>query len=357
MVGTDPGGKGGIGTVVRGLLDAGLFERFAVTYVATHRHGNRWAKTRAALGGWLEVASLLRSLDAPLVHVQTASRASFWRKSVVCLLARLAGRPYLLHVHGGGFLQFYETESGPLARRCIRSILANAALVIAVSDQWRERLLRICPAATVEVVTNAVALPDGPALQRVQTRDPKLLYLGDLSESKGTYDLVRAFAAVADRFPTLELVCGGTGRRDEVRKLASALKAQDRVSCPGWLDPVSKREALAAAAIFALPSYAEGMPTALLEAMSWGLPVIASSVGGIPQLITHGANGLLIEPGDVEGLAAAISRLMNDRSLRDRLGAAARATIEAGFTLDRTLARLSHIYRRFGIEPGAAGPQ
>jgi glycosyltransferase involved in cell wall biosynthesis len=349
MVGTDLEGMGGVRAVVSGYVDGGLFARYDCVYVPSHRAGNAWVKILTALRAWGRVALLLRKLDAPLVHVQTASRGSFWRKSVVCLLARAAGRPYLIHLHGGGFARFYEDESGPLARLFIRRTLAHAALVIALSEQWRERLLRICPTAKVEVLHNAVALPDAAEARRREDHTRTLLFLGHLLEDKGVYDLVRAFAAVARLLPELQLVLGGIGNIDAVRRLATRLEIQERVSCPGWLGPERKSAALRSSTIFILPSYAEGMPMALLEAMSWGLPVIATPVGGIPQLVEHEVNGLLIAPGDVNGLAAAIQRLLQDPALRERLGSAARTTIEAGFSLDEALAKLSRIYSRFGI--------
>lgn len=356
MVGTDLGGKGGIRAVVQGYLDGGLFERFSGMYIATHRYGSAWTKLTAAVGGWWRVARALHKLDAPLLHVQMASRASFWRKSIACLMARAAGRPYLVHLHGGEFGQFYHDESGPLRRRYIRYVLANAALVIAVSEIWRERLLKICPAAHVEVLTNAVRLPD------IERRRPSLagahaaqtvLFLGDVNHSKGAFDLLRAFARMSPRFPQLRLVFGGVGELAEVRRLAQELGVATRVDCLGWLDAPRRDSAFATATVFALPSYAEGMPMALLEALSWGIPAIATPVGGIPQVVTTERNGLLIAAGDIDGLAAAITRLMNDPAWRERLGSAGRATVAAGFALDATLARLAQIYRRFGLESRA----
>jgi glycosyltransferase involved in cell wall biosynthesis len=349
MVGTDLDGMGGVRAVVRGYLDGGLFERYDCVYVASHRAGNSWVKITTALKAWVRVAVLLRKLDAPLVHVQTASRGSFWRKFVVCLLARAARRPYIVHLHGGGFTRFYESESSPLGRRLIRGTLGHAALVIALSEEWRERVLRICPTARVEVLHNAVAIPDRRGLQRLEGREPTLLFLGHLLRDKGVYDLVRAFGLLAPRFPGLKLVLGGVGDIDAVRQLATQLEIPERVTCPGWLDPEGKTAALASSTVFILPSYAEGMPMALLEAMSWGMPVIATPVGGIPQVVDHGVNGLLVAPGDIEALAAAIRKLLEDRALRERLGAAARATVVGGFSLEEALAKLSAIYDRFGI--------
>lgn len=351
MVGTDLGGTGGIRAVVCGYIDAGLFDRYPGTYVATHRLGSAWTKAGMALRGWWRAAMALATLDAPLVHLQTASRASFWRKSVVCLLARAAGRPYLLHVHGGEFMKFYGQESSRLVQRFIRHTLAHAALVIALSDQWRERLLAIAPTARVEVVPNGVRPPDIQGLRRPVDCRTTLLFVGDLSQAKGAYDLVRALALIAGRFPHLKLTCAGGGDAAALRGLAAGLGLEDRVTCPGWLGPERLRAELAGAGMFALPSYAEGMPMALLEAMSWGLPVIATPVGGVPEAIEHNVNGLLVRPGDIDGIAAAVARLMSEPALRRRLGAAARQTIEARFSLDATLERLGEVYRRFGLEP------
>jgi glycosyltransferase involved in cell wall biosynthesis len=176
------------------------------------------------------------------------------------------------------------------------------------------------------------------------------LFLGHLLPDKGVYDLVKALASATERVPGVNLVLGGVGEIDPVRALATQLGVQERVQTPGWLGPKDKKAALAASTIFLLPSYHEGMPMALLEAMSWGLPVIATPVGGIPQIVTPEVNGLLVAPGDVAGLAAAIVRLLEDPGLRTRLGEAARTTIENGFSLQEALTKLSTIYHRFGLK-------
>ncbi len=355
MVGTDLDGMGGVRAVVRGYVDGGLFERYPCVYVASHRAGTTWVKIFTALKAWVRVAFLLRKLDAPLVHVQTASRGSFWRKSVVCFMARVARRPYIVHLHGGGFTRFYEHEAGPIGRRVIRSTLGHAALVIALSSEWRERLLKICPSARVEILHNAVTVPDAAAIasrdrgRQLPDHEPRLLFLGHLLPDKGVYDLVKAFASLAGQFPRSRLLLGGIGQVAGIRELASQLGVGDRVELPGWLGPESKSAALATSTIFLLPSYHEGMPMSLLEAMSWALPVITTPVGGIPQIVTHEMNGLLVAPGDVAGLATAIRRLLLDPPLRKRLGRAARTTVETRFSLREALARLSGIYQRFGL--------
>ncbi|HEV2269450.1 MAG TPA: glycosyltransferase family 4 protein [Steroidobacteraceae bacterium] len=351
MVGTDLTGMGGIRTVVQGYIDAGLFDRVDCIYVTTHRPGSPGRKLLAAVTGWAQVAMRLHGLDAPLVHIHLSSRASFWRKSVVCALARLARRPYLLHAHGSEFADFYE-ECSPVARRIVRSVLANATLVLALSEAWRSTLQRISPQARIEVLMNAVPLPAPAERQRAAGRQPNLLFFGEIARHKGVLEVARAFAAVAAALPALRLVYAGTGRAvAETRALTTQLGLGGRTEFTGWLESERKRAVLADATIFVLPSFVEGVPMALLEAMSLGLPVIATPVGGVPEIVTHEVDGLLVPPGDVAALAAAIARLMNEPQLRERLGRAARATIATRFALDTAVERLLGYYRRFGIEP------
>ena len=357
MVGTDLTGMGGIRTVVQGYIDAGLFDRVDCTYVTTHRPGSHWRKLVAALTGWMQVAVRLHTLDAPLVHIHLSSRASFWRKAVVCALARLARRPYLLHAHGSEFADFYE-ECSPAAQRIVRTVLANATLVLALSEAWRTTLQRISPRARIEVLMNAVPLPPRAEQRRLTGGRPNLLFFGEIARHKGVLELTRAFGEVAPALPDLQLVFAGTGRAvAETRALSTRLGLEGRIEFTGWLESERKRAVLADATIFVLPSYVEGVPMALLEAMSLGLPVIATPVGGVPEIVTHEVDGLLVPPGDVTALAAAITRLMNDPQLRERLGRAARATIAARFSLDTAVEQLLGFYRRFGIEPRAAQPR
>jgi glycosyltransferase involved in cell wall biosynthesis len=346
---------GGVSTVVRGYQEGGLFERFQCRYVVTHRDGTPLEKAATALLGWARTFVELWHLDAPLVHIHLSSRASFWRKSVIVLIAVAMRRPYMLHVHGSEFMKFYDEECGPTTRAIIRRVFAGSALVLALSEEWRTNLLRICPKAKIEVLTNAVSLPPAEATRHSGNTPAVVLFLGRLGRRKGVFDLVAAFSETAPRHPDALLVCAGDGAREEVLDQARQLGISDRVQCPGWMSISATREALSKAAVLALPSYAEGLPMAILEAMSWGLPVIATPVGGIPQVIKHDTNGLLVPPGDVSALALAISRMLTDTAARERLGAEARRTIERTFSLDACLERLASIYRRFGI-PSRTAP-
>jgi glycosyltransferase involved in cell wall biosynthesis len=355
MVGTHPLTQGGIATVVRGYIDAGLFDRFDCTYIATHRDGNALAKLATALKSWMQVLMALASGKAPLFHIHLSSRASFWRKSVICATVLLARRPYVLHLHGSEFMRFYDEECGPLAKRVVRFVFRHAAVVLALSDQWRDNIRRICDTAVVEVLPNAVPLQAAVASGVANEEQQTVLILGRLGHRKGTFDLVNAFSRVAAQARGARLVCAGDGAVKETIELAAKLGIGSRVECPGWLSAEQAGRLLSGATLFVLPSYAEGLPMALLEAMSWGLAVISSPVGGIPQVIRHGENGLLVSPGDVDALTRALAWLLGDEPARARLGAAARATIEQTYSVTSAIERLGTLYARFGISQRNGG--
>jgi glycosyltransferase involved in cell wall biosynthesis len=356
MVGPDIRGQGGIGTVLRGYKTASLCENLPVVNVSTHVDGGRISKVYAALRGWFLVVYYLAKLDAPLLHIHVASRASFWRKSVVCKLAQVFQRPYIMHIHGASFVKFFREECGPIAQSMIRSTLARAALVLALSEQWRADLLTDFPRISVEVLPNAVALPDLSDRQNDghQGQAINVLFMGRLGRRKGTYDLVHAFARVASQPPGVRLICAGDGNAASLHELAINLGIADRVEFPGWVSSAQCHELYRKASIFVLPSYAEGLPMALLEAMSWRLPVVSCPVGGIPEVVQHGRNGLLVNPGDVDGLADALNKLLVDPEYRRTLGDEARATIEHRYSLEANMSRLGAIYASFGIQSNPA---
>lgn len=348
MVGTSPDVRGGVSSLVRSYYSGGLFQRFDIRYVPTHRDGTALQKATAALKAYVAFSGLLLTARAPLVHIHLASRASFWRKAVVCAMARIRRRPYVLHVHGAEFSKFYHEECGAFAKWIVRHTLERAALLLALSGQWQDRLKRIAPRATVQTLPNAVALRDVPS--RAGDGAPlRILFAGRIGARKGTFELLRAFARLAHRFPAATLICAGDGEGDELRALAAELGAADRLECPGWLNAEQMAGELRRASIFALPSRQEGVPIALLEAMSHSLPVLTTPVGGIPEVIESDRNGLMVTPGDVDAIEVALERLLRSSAERERLGAAARATIAERYSLESTIERLAALYRFFGV--------
>lgn len=343
MVGTALEGRGGVAAVVSVLRRHGLFEREAVRYVATHEEGSALAKARGALGGFWHTLRACLGQHPAVVHVHAASHASFLRKSIVLLIARLAGSKTIFHLHGGGFRDFATRESGPLMRRWIRHTLEASSVVIALSEGWADFLNGFAPRAKVAVVPNSVPLPVLP--DRTLEQPGRVLFLGRLEKAKGVFELLEAAALLAPKFPALRLVLGGEGEREEVLRRAAELGIAGRIELPGWLDAQQRDAELARACVFCLPSHAEGLPMSMLEAMAAAKAVLATAVGGIPETLHDGDNGLLVPPRDVTALARALEKLLGDQALRERLAQRARTSIEQHYSTEVVCGQLSAIYR------------
>ena len=341
MVGTSLGGKGGISAVVETLRAGGLFERERVAYVATHVDGGRLAKLGAALRGFGQAAWVCLGKRPAIVHVHASSHASFVRKSLVLLLARWSGARTIFHLHGGGFRRFAGEEAGLLQRRWIRHTLEASSCVIALSPGWAGFVRAFAPRAQVEVVPNPVRQAATP----LQQAEPgRILFLGRIEAAKGVGELLAACARLTRRHPGLQLVLAGDGALDWARHRANELGIGENVDLPGWLEAGEREEQLARAWLFCLPSHAEGLPMAMLEAMAAGVPVVASRVGAIPETVIDGIDGLLVPPGSVDALEEALDRLLTDRMLHLRLACAALGSIERNYSTEIVCGRLGALY-------------
>ena len=349
MVGTDPTTRGGISSVVNAWRTTGLFERWPVEYVTSHRPGSALAKLVVALGALAKAVWIGLRRGPGLLHVHSASRASFWRKALFMSLARAAGWPVVFHLHGGGFARFFD-QSSPLAQRAIRFFLDRSDAIVVVSERWAGWMRSVTANPRVVCISNPVALPRAIPVAREPGR---LVFAGRCEEAKGIYDLFAAVSALRPEFPRLRVECAGDGDLARMRRRAQAAGIGSRVTMHGWLAPAERDRLLASAAIFVLPSHVEGLPVSLLEAMAAGCPVIATSVGGIPDLVRHGENGLVVPARSPAALADALRTLLADPDFAARLGAQARATVASGHTVEQAIARLDALYASLGVRRAA----
>ena len=146
----------------------------------------------------------------------------------------------------------------------------------------------------------------------------------------------------------------GDGEINEARRLAASLGCTNQVTIPGWVGTSDVDRLLEESDVLLLPSYAEGMAMALLEGMSWGLPVVTTNAGGAGEFLDQGRNCILVAPGDVQGISHAISDLERDPALRQNLGLAARETIRR-FSIESYISTLTGVYEELAV--GLAGNQ
>lgn len=310
--------RGGISSVIK--TYAGHFTGFK--FVATYNpHWGKWLNVFQFASGLAPLlATLMLDRDIKVVHMHVAERGSFFRKYLVLLIARrIFRKKVVFHSHGAEFHLFYE-NSNSLVRRLVRSCINECDMVICLSRQWETFFRSNFDNTMVEVLENIVDQPVPPPTVK-QTAKLQMLFLGEIGERKGIFDLIEAIAVKKEYFSgLLRLRIGGKGDTGRLSNLVDRHGLQEIVSFEGWVSGIHKDSLLGEADVYVLPSYNEGLPISILEAMSYGLPVISTNVGGIPEVVHDRVNGFVIAPGDITTLAERIQQLVGNPVLRVQMG-------------------------------------
>jgi len=335
-----PDVRGGMRAVMHGLFDSPLAERYRLEFVATHR-GTGGAERLGVycLGLWQLTWWSLRGRGR-IVHVHATVRGSMLRKSFVVLLAKALRRRVVLHMHSGpGDVVYERTRIGSLQAALFRLMFRRADVVLAVSAASARALEETYAASDVVVVPNPA--PEAPDVPPGRGGEPlAALYVGGFANRvKGGDELL---AALERPEPAeLRVLLSGPGELPERGR--ELIERRPDVEWHGWLEEAEKEELLREAAIFVLPSTSEGLPMALLEAMAWARAIVATAVGGVPDVLSDGVDGLVVPPSDPDALAAALARLAGDPELRERLGQAARERARR-LNAEEVTGRLETIY-------------
>ncbi len=260
------------------------------------------------------IKQLLSNREVKIVHIHTASYNSFYRSAIFVVLSKLFGRKVILHIHGGGFKDFYKTHPG-----IIRKILEIADCLIVLSRSWKIFFESITKKPLIRVVPNPVVLPNNEDLDcREQSPLLRLLFLGLLDSQKGVYDLLQVLADYKEKFEGRVLLnVGGNGDVATFENTVKKMRLEQLVVFHGWVSGNKKKELLLNSDVFVLPSYAEGLPMAILEAMAYGLVIVSTTVGAIPEVVSQDS-GYLIAPGDQGMLAEVLLTLVSDRSFLEK---------------------------------------
>jgi len=272
----------------------------------------------------------------------------------------------IIHSHGRGAALYAALAAGWLGRRPLvhtvhrsdgdrlpgnapvrRWLASRIGCAVAVSDAARRAFVGVngFPAARTATIYNGV---DAAAFgQRAQAEegDPVIGAVANLSPDKDTETLLRAFLIVLRRQPRATLRIAGDGpAAGDARALCASLGLADRVTFLGFRNDVP--QLLPQFSVLAHATRTEGLGMALLEAMAAGVPVVASRVGGIPEIVEDGVTGVLVAPGDPAALAEAVAGLLGDRARRLRLAQAGRARVRAEFSVERMCGKYADVYRR-----------
>ncbi len=329
IVGPTPPPMGGISTYVEDMLASEIKDRFSIMHLNTARDLSIKKSNIKNLILSLNILSRLSQILATekpdIVHIHTSSYLAFWDKSLLLIVAKIFGSKTIMHVHGAKFDLFYN-NSNHLKKGLIKYLLNCADTVIVLSSSWESFFRKIVDENKIFVLPNGVhyskyeSYNKNTEIEKYHHDNTNILFLGNLVERKGIYDVLKSINSITKKNKQVHFTFAGSeevkGQIDEFRETCKDLGLEDYVTVKPNISDEEKYELFAVSDIFLLPSYAEGLPIAMLEAMASGLPVISSHVGGIPEVIDDGENGYLITPGDHLELANRIIKLIENPNLR-----------------------------------------
>ena len=255
-------------------------------------------------------------------------------------VSKLLGKKVIVHFHSFSV----DTTIKSKYQWMYRYLFRKADCVLVLSKYWQDEL---CD--TFGFSEHKVTVLYNPCTTEISNKAyPKkkeILYAGTVNARKGYADMINAFAKVADRHRDWCIVFAGNGEIEEGKALASRLGIDKQTVFLGWVRGGGKDKVFKEASIFCLPSYAEGFPMGVLDAWAYGLPVITTPVGGIPDIAKDGKNCLLFNPGDTNKLAEQMDKMMSSETLRIYIAKESSELAKGIFSVEEVTGRLENIYR------------
>lgn len=324
IISPDMSEQGGIASVVKTYYDNNLADGQTV-YLSSYKSKNPLGEF---LKFWVKFLSILiKDKTVKIAHIHTSSKGSFLRKSMIMYVAKAFGKKTILHVHGSEFKVFYD-KSPDIIKKFIEKTFDNADCVIVLSKQWKDIISQITKNENIQIVYNPIKIHEPNKLEGAN-----FLFMGRLGKRKGVFDIFEAAKSVCG-----DVVINLYGDGEIDKSLAP-----ENVKIHGWVSGEEKDKIFRNSDVLLLPSYNEGLPISILEAMSYGMPIISTPVGGIVEAVENNVNGFIVNCGDTSDLAAKINALC-DKDLRLKMGAESFRLVKEKFDVEIIKTRLKEIY-------------
>lgn len=354
MVGPGEGVPGGITTLAETLVPV-LEQQVDLLYLLTARRRTLKEAGKispqniaGAVSQYARFLCALYRFRPHMIHLHTTQSLGWLKDTFFILMGRAYGCHVVLHPNAADFGELYA-EKPRFVKYYTRRAMMLADVVIAVSAEWKRLLARIVPVDRVYIFKNCIAVDAVlPRFSHRSTNGAKALFLGSVGPRKGAFDLLEAMSCLKSRGCSLQLwIAGDEERKGDLVRARTRLKElqlEDTCQLVGIVRGARKAQLLSEANFFVLPSYHEGLPLAIAEAMAAGLAVITTPVGGIPDAVKDGYNGFLVAPGDVDALAEKLATLANNKHLCGEMGRRSREIAEQELDVKPYVERLVALY-------------
>ena len=341
----------GVSTHVNLLLGSRLADDYGLVHFQVGSEG----RDEGRLARWLRIAlspfSLFLTIifrHAALVHINTSlNPRAYWRDLAYLLVSKLAFARVLYQVHGGDLPRDFFARSRILTAFLNFTLrIPDVVVVLAKCELGAYR--EFIPGQNVVVIPNGIdcrPFDAVPVVRSFADKPLRLLYIGRIAREKGLYEALQGMRMALELGVDSRLIVAGGGPElQRLRRYAAAIGLASRVVFSGPVFGRDKVTLLEGCDAFLLPSYAEGLPYALLESMAAGVPVIATAVGAIPDVLAHGTHGLIVRERDAKAIAEALATLAADRDRLSWMSRACRRRIRAAFSIERVAGEMDGIY-------------
>jgi glycosyltransferase involved in cell wall biosynthesis len=330
--------RGGITSVVRAYSSTAFWNQLNCKWIETYIDRNNIYKILFFLKGFIHYIILLPF--ASIVHIHLSEPISAIRKTFFFIPALLLNKKIILHFHS------FSPEITYLGKykKVYKFLFSNCDALIVLSASCEKNIIEMLQINKSKI--NVLYNPCPEIVQRTNTliSSKYILFIGTLTKRKGYHDLINAFQKVSNIYPEWKLILAGNGEIDKANILADKLNISDKVTCLDWITDSEKDNVFRNASIFCLPSYVEGLPMAIMDALAYGLPVVTTPVGGIPDVFSHMKNAIFIEPGNIEEISEALLMLIRSEKLAEQLKAESLFLKENLFDLNKITQKLNLIY-------------